>query len=467
MMRLALLLALGAGASCSVSHRWRAEAPEVTPTTDYRPAKVATQTLANGVGVYTATFKHPATTRVGLVFGHGYADDEDALGRARLLGRWLKFEARGVQAERFELVGADLRVDSMPTATVLEVDVLHADARAALEALRQLVETAGDEATFEDARRDMLAELAYTRRTPSRLVELAALQSALPTAPRGLTRRGHGSAAFLQEVRFEEVVALRDRLVASVPASVALVGPQAPEQVSAWAEAALSSWGAREPTRQFEKTVPRRPKTIIVVPVAGMEDAVVYVGTTAPRSNVATRHAHGIGSWLAHYRLREDQQRTYGVRSGYDDLGHTSFAYATARVPSQHAYDSALTIAAAFGRARRYANDEMVQRIRRTQSASWIAAKMETEPRANGLYRAIAQGEDPQHEPPFGRLERVSAGEIQNALGRELSYDGMQIVIAGDLDRLRGVMRGAYELRTDVELLGVGARPLESGELVE
>lgn len=445
---------LTAAPSCSLSQRWRTEEPSVTQTAHYRPAGATRGALANGVGIYCSPFDHPATTRVALVFGHGYADDDENLGQARLFARWLETEAEGKQAALFDTLGAQVRVHTRAHATVLEVDVLHADARMAVDALTQLVENIQDEAAFRAAQRHALATLARAYTTPHTLAALAARQAALAGSKPSLMRLGIGSKASLHRQSLEDALLLRDQWIASTPLSVAVVGPHTVADVSTWADAALSRWSARDPASAHTERLPRRPKTIIVVPVAGLDPAVVLAGTTMPLDSPAAFSAFRTGRSLANGQLREALRRTYGVSGDVENLGHTGFAYASARVPARDAYNSALVIAAAFGRSKRFVTDDWALQVRRADAAHWTGAKMKTSSRAKGLYDAIEMGRELDATPPFGRIGRTSAAEIRDSLATEFSYDGMQIVIAGDLDQLRHALRGtSFQVRWPTDLL--------------
>lgn len=456
-----LFAALAAG--CASQQRWRETEPQVANVPSYQRSAASKHALDNGVGVFVSPLQHPSTTRVALVFAHGYLDDHEQAGYARLLATWLELEALAGRAGPFDALGARVHATTMTTATVLEVDVLSEDAAAAVTALAGLVQGSSDALAFESARRTMLSELRQARRTPQTLAHLAALQSAVRGGAPGLGHRGLGSVESLERARFEDILHIRDRWVASVPVSLAVVGPHEAEEVTDWARATLSRWTRRAPARTLDAGFARRPKVITVVPVDDLEPAVVLVGTTTPRSSPLARGAYQVGRSFAHLRLREGQQRTYGVNGDITDLGFAGFAYATARVPAEDAYGSALTIAAAFGRSSRVVNQDAVDGLRRLEAAHWTASKLETKSRAQALYRVIAFG-DPLHaEPPFGPLPSASSlGDLKQSLANDFSYAGMQIVIAGDLEQLSHQLRGTtFQVRTDVDLLGPEVLPEE------
>lgn len=201
-----------------------------------------------------------------------------------------------------------------------------------------------------------------------------------------------------------------------------------------------------------------------MVPVEKLDPAVVLVGTTMPRSSAAARDAYLLGRSFAHFRLREGLRRTYGVRGEIMDLGFTGFTFATARVPAEDAYGSALTIAAAFGRLSRVVAQDAVDGLHGAAAARWTAARLETEPRAQALYRVIAFGDGLHSEPPFGPLPTPSSlDEVKRSLANDFSYAGMQIVIAGDLELLSHQLRGTtFQVRTDLDLLGPEVLPEDS-----
>lgn len=455
------LLIASLSIGCTGRQRWRKTEPVVRTTPSYQLSEASTHALDNGVGVLVSPLQHPSTTRVALVFAHGYLDDHEDAGYARLLAAWLELEAVAGRAAPFDALGARVNTRVMSTATVVEVDVLNADAKAAVAALAGLVRGAADELAFESARRHMLSKLRRARRTPKTLARLAALQSAVRGGAPELGHSGLGSVESLERARFEDVLNIRDQWIANVPVSLAVVGPHESEEVTGWARNTLARWTPRGKPKPVESGFPRRPKVITIVPVDNLDPAVVFVGTTTTRSSAMVRDAFRMGRSFAHFRLREELQRTYGVRGDITDLGFTGFAYASARVPANDAYGSALTIAAAFGRSVRYVNQDMVDGLHRTEAASWTASKLETEPRADALYRVIAFGDALHSEPPFGPLPAPSSlDEVKQSLANDFSYAGMQIVIAGDLKQLSHQLRGTtFQVRTDIDLLGPEVLP--------
>lgn len=463
MRRIGWLLIASLGIGCTGPQRWRKTEPLVTKELSYQPPSASKHSLDNGVGVLVSPLQHASTTRVALVFAHGYLDDHEDVGHARLLAAWLQLEALAERSAPFDALGARVNTRVMTTATIVEVDVLNADAETAAAALTGLVRGAADELAFESARRNMLSELRQARRTPQTLARLAALQSAVRGGAPELGHRGLGTVESLERARFEDVLKIRDRWVANVPMSLAVVGPHEPQEVTGWARNTLARWTPREQPRTVESGFARRPKVITVVPVDNLEPAVVFVGTTTPRSTAVVRDAFQVGRSFAHHRLREELQRTYGVNGQVMDLGFTGFAFATARVPTDNAYNSALTIAAAFGRSVRYINEDMVDGLHRTEAASWTASRLETEPLARALYRVIAFGDALHSEPPFGSLPPPSSlDDVKQSLANDFSYAGMQIVIAGDLEQLSHQLRGTtFQVRTDLDLLGPEVLPEE------
>lgn len=458
-----LVLTLACGCS-GLGQRWRNKPPSVADDLSFEPVKAAAFRLDNGFGVLLSPLAHPATTRVALVFDHGYADDGESPGRARLLAKWLQLEASAERSGMFDVLGAGVRTSVDATTTRLEVDVLSEDTPAAITALASLVRSAGDEIAFDSARRMRLATLAHSRRSPAQLATLAALESMLGGTGSGLSRRGLGSESALEGMAFANLLGVRDGWVAGLSAGWIVVGPHSKAQVRDWTTRATSSWPARHDRHREDVELPRRPAMVTIVPVPDLDPAFVVVGTTLPASRtLATEYAFAYGTAFARNRLRERLQWVYSISAELVDDGPIHVSLSSARVPAGEAYASARTMAGAYARMIREVEEPGLVKARQSIATSETAKSQNAQVHLEALARVYARRSPLTEELPFGPLDpQPSVAEVQRALSDEFSLDGIHIVIAGDLEGLKYQLGSTpYQIRTEIDLVGSTVLPDE------
>jgi zinc protease len=429
----------------------RSQLPGLRAVPRFSFPAIVKSTLANGLGVWTAS--HPQVPMVGLVLlvRTGSADDPAGKEGLAAITADMLDEGTGLRSaidvhEDIARIGAQFDTDIGSDALVVSLTALSKFAGHGLELLADVVvRPALRDADFQRVRQLRLNRLIQLRDMPGVIADRAFVRLLYGAAPYGHTPLG--SERSLSAMTVDDIRSFHQRSILPGSATLIAVGDCDHDAIRSAAEAAFANWTGGEATAPSDTSSPASPARLNIFPRSGAPQSELRIGHVAASRSTPDYHALLAANMVLggqfvsriNLNLRGSKGITYGARTGFEFR----------RRPGPFALHVSVDSAATALAIRESIDEISAIRGDRPVSAQELAVGVAALTRGyarnfetlDQITRAVAQIAlfdlpDDYYSQFVPRIEAVTPDEVTQVAARHLDPERLTTVIVGDLDQM-------------------------------
>jgi zinc protease len=429
----------------------RSRLPVLRPVPRFSFPALAKSTLANGLGVWTAS--HPQVPMVGLVLlvRIGSADDPAGQEGLAAITADMLDEGTGSRSaldvhEDIARIGAQFDTDIGSDAMIVSLLSLSRFTVRGLELLADIVvRPALRNTDFERVRQLRLTRLVQLRDMPGVIADRAFARLLYGAAPYGHTPLG--SERSLSALTVDDVRSFHRRSILPGSATLIVVGDCDHETVRSAAEAAFGSWTGGGAPASSDTSSTASPARLNVFPRSGAPQSELRIGHVAASRSTPDYHALLAANMVLggqfvsriNLNLRGSKGITYGARTGFEFRRrpgpfalHVSVDSAATALAIRESIDE---IAAIRGDRPVSAQELAVGVAALTRGYARNFETLDQIARAVGQI-ALFDLPDDYYSQFVPRIEAVTPDQVTQVATRHLDPDRLTTVIVGDLDQI-------------------------------
>lgn len=463
-LRIAVVVAL-LGAGCAAAQPF-ATPPPIAPPRPLAIAPPSVATLGNGLRVVVARRTGLPLVTAELVVRSGAERDPQALaGLANLTGALLvkgtTTRSAPAIAEAAEALGGSLDSGAGWDRSYVAITVATPKIAAALDLVADVAlrpRFAADE--LERARKQTIDGLNVALAEPGTLAQVAVERAAF-----GDGTYGHavtGTPASLARIRRADVVALHAQVFRPDNATLIFAGDITPEEARSLAQRAFGRWARPRTPLPAAALVPAAPvrRAPVVIDMkgagqAGVALAMPGIARAAPDyyAGVVANALVGSGySSRLNQEIRIRRGLTYGIGSTLDARRGGGLFTIGAQTKNASAPELVEVTLAEVARAAAAPAPGPELDARKLAVIGGVSRRFET---TDGLAGVIAGYEAygidvAEVTRVIGRLDAVTADEVQAFIGRHWPANGFAIVVAGEAAQFADALRARYPELTEL-----------------
>lgn len=447
-----------------------------TPVAPVLP-KPAEKTLANGLRVIVAKSSDLPLVTASLTLRTGaWADPKDLAGAMGMTAGMLTEGTRTRSAQEIasqtEALGANLGSGGGQESSSVSLNVMPGNLAAAMEIMADVARNpAFAQEELDRQRAQALDGLSVAFQSPGSLAGFAAS----PVIFSG-TAFGHvpsGTPASLKKLTTADLARLHQTYFRPDNAILVMTGDITPEQGFALAQKTLGDWkapaGAAPPRGEV---APSAPPRAVAIDLPGTGQAAVTVAKAAiPRSDpqyypaiVANSVLGGGYSARLNQEIRIKRGLSYGANSRLTAMRTTGLFRAAAQTKNESAPEVLDLITAELKRLGATAPTADELKARKSVLIGGFGRELATTDGLANILGNLALYDLPLGEVAAytGKVEAVTAGQVQDFATRNLSPDAVSVIVAGDA---KAFAPGLKQRRPNLEVIPAAQINLDSPTL--
>lgn len=431
----------------------RARPPRLPPPTAPTLPPVARHALANGLDLFIVPRHELPVVDVRLVLRGGATTDEPPhAGRSWMLGQLLDqgtaSRAATDIADQAEHLGATLETRTTWDAVTASLHVLSPRFEPALELLADVVlDPTFPDDELERKRHERLAAILQENDEPRSLATHAFYRYAYPPDhPFAVPLAGTRSS--IEALDRRDICRIHTERFSPAGAFLVIVGDVDPDRALPTVERLFGDWTrSRAAPPAVPGRVPDRPTRVHIVDRPGAPQSELRVGRPGPRRDsedyfpllVGNTVLGGAFTSRLNMRLREEKAYTYGAGSSFAFRAAGGPFLASTAVATAATADAVHVTVGEIGRL----VEEPVEAGELERAVSYIVLGLPrtfetTGDIAEHVTEVALYGLGPDYYDRYvDEVRSVTAADVQVAMSRWLSVDGLTIAIAGDGDAVR------------------------------